>query len=200
MTSLVAFLAATALGTDGNWSLVKMTSAVANGAVCLDGSPAAHYIREPMEPPAAGGDNTWVIFHEGGGWCNGVDNCFNRGLGDLGSSNGYPEQIGNTEAPALFNAFPQATIVYAKYCTGDSLTGDNATVSYAGGGNKSQPVYYRGKRVLDAMWEDLLDNRGLKEATQLLYTGCSAGALTAYTHADYATERMAGTPPSPVPR
>lgn len=43
-------------------------------------------------------------------------------------------------------------------------------------------IYFRGHRILDAILNALF-KRGLKEATQVLLTGCSAGGLATYLHA-----------------
>jgi hypothetical protein len=40
--------------------LVKLTEAVADGAVCLDGSPIAYYIRRNVS------SDQWVVFFQGG--------------------------------------------------------------------------------------------------------------------------------------
>ena len=180
----------------GNWRLVKLTEAAAEkGAVCLDGSPAAYYIRPPLTPPSGDAPvNQWLIFHEGGGWCNGDANCYDRSQTDLGSSKNYPAVMGPAEANDLYDALPAFTVVYAKYCDGSSLTGDRADPVMVGG-NASQVIYYRGRRVLDALLDDLLDNMGLAAADTLLYAGCSAGALTLYSHLDYVATRVPATTP-----
>lgn len=54
-------------------------------------------------------------------------------------------------------------------------------------------VYCRGRPLLDALLEDLLPNKGLSSATDLLWSGCSAGGLTTYIHADYVAGRMPNT-------
>jgi hypothetical protein len=41
-------------------TLVKLTEAVADGAVCLDGSPIAYYIRRNVS------SDQWVVFFQGG--------------------------------------------------------------------------------------------------------------------------------------
>ena len=99
---------------------VLLTDAAArDGAVCLDGSPAAYYWRAG----SGSGKNSWVLFLEGGGWCcsklpvllpvilrchlsqgivawrsrcaglgtavGGFDSCLSRSHGGLGSSTSY---------------------------------------------------------------------------------------------------------------
>ena len=52
-----------------------------------------------------------------------------------------------------------------------------------------------GKRIFDALFHDLFTAHGLTRADELLFAGCSAGALTTYTHADYVTELMKTSAP-----
>jgi predicted acylesterase/phospholipase RssA len=43
----------------------------------------------------------------------------------------------------------------------------------------------KGKNILDSVIEELLDNKGLNEATDLVISGCSAGATATYITADH---------------
>mmetsp|Transcript_59002 Transcript_59002/g.183183 ORF Transcript_59002/g.183183 Transcript_59002/m.183183 type:complete len:403 (+) Transcript_59002:31-1239(+) len=170
-------------GLEDTWTLVRLREAAHSaGAVCLDGSPGAYYIRKPLE---ATGDSKWLIFNEGGGWCLTDENCYERSLTDLGSSDAYPETFGPHEAQDLFDAFPAFSVVYVKYCDGGSMTGNRQEAILVSG----RPVYYRGRRLLDAVLDHLLAN-GLAGASQLLYAGCSAGATTTYQNIDYVRGRM----------
>ena len=54
-------------------------------AVCLDGSPGAFYFR----PGSGSGANKWYIHHQGGGWCESLDDCRGRSFSNLGSSKKY---------------------------------------------------------------------------------------------------------------
>ena len=69
-------------------------------------------MRKPLTLPAAG--SSFVVFMEGGGWCVSDSNCLSRAATDLGSSNGYPAEIGGAEGTGLYDSFPNSTIVYAK--------------------------------------------------------------------------------------
>lgn len=61
---------------------------------------------------------------------------------------------------------------------GGSQTGDlTAPVSVG-----SETIYYRGKRILNAMIP-ALKTRGLASATDLVISGCSAGGLSTFLHA-----------------
>jgi hypothetical protein len=188
---LLVSVTATA-GVDGEWTLHKMTDAAkSKGAVCLDGSPAAYYLRAPLKASAPR-STKWVIFMEGGGWCGSDGNCADRALTDLGSSKAYPSTIANAEGTGLYDQFDTFNIVYAKYCDGSSFTGD----VWAPVSTGKSTIYYRGRRILDALFDELLATHGLNAATELLFSGCSAGALTTYVHADYVSARMKTSAPA----
>jgi len=69
---------------------VLLTEYVATtGARCIDGSPAAYYIRHGVGE----GVNKWYIHHQGGGWCESMDDCLGRSRTGLGSSRGYPSKV-----------------------------------------------------------------------------------------------------------
>jgi hypothetical protein len=46
-------------------------------------------------------------------------------------------------------------------------------------------LHWRGKAILEAGISDMLANRGLDEATDLVISGCSAGGLAALLHCDF---------------
>lgn len=151
------------------------------GAVCLDGTPGAYY----LQPGSGDGVNKWYIHHQGGGWCESMDDCLSRSTGNLGSSSKYPDTANlgggyfSTDAsvnPLMYNW----NHVYLRYCDGASFSGNNeATATY-----KNKTLYWRGKRVREAMSSDLLQNRGLNRATDVVISGCSAGGLATFLHTD----------------
>ena len=51
------------------WERVFLTDAAQNGAVCLDGSPGAYYIRTNTTTGHTTDPSKWIVFMEGGGWC-----------------------------------------------------------------------------------------------------------------------------------
>ena len=114
---------------------------------------------------------------------------------DLGSSKGYPATPTRMEGTAMFGSEPFSThtVVYAKYCDGGSFTGalSNQPVQY-----KNGTFYFRGRGIFDGLFDDLLGNRGMDKATELLYSGCSAGGLTSYIHADSVTAVMKARAPA----
>ena len=53
-------------GVPGEWSRVFLHDAAAKGAVCIDGSPAAYYIRTANADGVASDPTKFVVFMEGG--------------------------------------------------------------------------------------------------------------------------------------
>lgn len=92
---------------------VLLTEAASrDGAVCLDGTPAAYYWRSG----SGSGKNSWVLFLEGGGWCAGLgtavggfDSCLSRSHGGLGSSKSYGPTMTLGEGAATWSADPETS-------------------------------------------------------------------------------------------
>merc|ERR1719253_644283 len=81
--------------------------------------------------------------------------------------------------------------VYIKYCDGNSFTGNrDAPLPVVGADNQTKLLYFRGKRVVDEVLKMLTNRFGLSQASSVLLTGCSAGGLAAYLHADYVGSRL----------
>jgi hypothetical protein len=51
--------------------------------------------------------------------------------------------------------------------------------------NGSKPVFFRGRRIVDRLLGELLQNHGLHQAKTVLLAGSSAGGLAVYMHADH---------------
>eukprot|EP01052_Picozoa_sp_SAG31_P011481 SAG31_NODE_651_length_13184_cov_4.999541_2_plen_127_part_00 len=79
-------------------------AAAATGAVCLDGSPPAYY----HVPGTGDGVNKWYVHHQGGGWCESMDDCLGRSKQPLGSSTKYP--------PVRRELFARARAIVAEPC------------------------------------------------------------------------------------
>jgi len=158
---------------------------VAEGAMCLDGTPAVYYIHV--------GDvniNKWIIFFSGGGWCYNDNLCSDRSVTDLGSSSGYPPtydppESGNgiqSDDIARNPNFYNWNFVFVRYCDGASWAGYVEEQIHAGG----RDFWYRGLLNYNAMIENLItvSNPSLSDATEVILTGCSAGGLGAFFHCD----------------
>ncbi|KAJ3707115.1 hypothetical protein LUZ61_010820 [Rhynchospora tenuis] len=161
-------------GTDVPMTLLK--SAVAKGAVCLDGSPPAYH----LDRGSGSGINNWIVHMEGGGWCKDTAECLERRDTYRGSSKNMPPQgfsgmLGNVK---VFNPdFYNWNRVKIRYCDGSSFTGDVDKV------DPKTNLHYRGNRVFLAIIEDLLA-KGMNKAQNALLSGCSAGGLASILHCD----------------
>lgn len=140
---------------------------------------------------------------QGGGWCENLGSCLSRSKGDLGSSKNYPAtaNLGGgyfDNNPAVNPQMYNWNMVFMRYCDGGSFSGANMTVTEY----SSTKLYFRGKLILRAMVTDLLKNRGLDKATDVVVSGCSAGGLASWLHTDYyaqvlpKTAKVVGMPDS----
>ncbi|XP_021855903.2 pectin acetylesterase 8 [Spinacia oleracea] len=151
--------------------------AVAKGGVCLDGSPPAYH----FDKGSGAGVNNWLIHMEGGAWCNNATTCFARTKTRLGSSKLMTTQY--TFSGILSNQAKYSPDFYnwnrikVRYCDGSSYTGDVEAV------DPKAKVYYRGARLLKAIVDDLLA-KGMKNAKNAIFGGCSAGGLGAILQCD----------------
>ncbi|GAB4834848.1 Pectin acetylesterase 8 [Ancistrocladus abbreviatus] len=166
------------LKTEGLYvGITYVTSAVAKGAVCLDGSPPAYHLDRGF----GAGINNWLVHMEGGGWCNNITSCLSRKNSHLGSSMkmvkllAFSGILGNIQA---FNPdFYHWNRVKIRYCDGASFTGDVEAI------DPVTKLHFRGARIWRAVIEDLLA-RGMRYAKNAILSGCSAGGLTSILHCD----------------
>ncbi|XP_066932066.1 uncharacterized protein [Clytia hemisphaerica] len=174
-------------------TLYKVTKATKGGAVCLDGSPPAYYHRPGIGP----NERSWIIHFNGGAWCFDPSACVERSHSSLGSTNKLPKsppiiQGINSPNPQVNPDFYDWNLVWVVYCDGASFTGNRERPIISKSG---QTIYLRGKRVLNAIINDLLFNRGFKSAESVILTGSSAGSMAAIFQADYIASRFPTTVP-----
>lgn len=158
----------------------------------LDGSPFAFYFAKAATAAGAG---LWTINIQGGGWCYDEKDCLCRSKDSLGTST----VAASTKRMGCSNPNPDGTTV--KDCNSvDLLYLDGA--SFSGYRAKPWPVpnstdklWFRGITNLDATIEWLLDNTPLKEATEVLLKGESAGGLSTFLHADRVGARIKAVAP-----
>nr|AFK45147.1 unknown [Lotus japonicus] len=152
-------------------------SAVAKGAVCLDGSPPAYHFHKGF----GAGINNWIVHFEGGAWCNNVTTCLARRDTRLGSSKKMSQTLsfsGFFSNGQKFNPdFYNWNRIKVRYCDGSSFTGDVEAV------DPKTNLHFRGGRIFVAVVEDLLAN-GMKNAQNAILSGCSAGGLTSILQCD----------------
>eukprot|EP01121_Diplochlamys_sp_Union-15-3_P004235 TRINITY_DN1425_c0_g3_i3.p1 TRINITY_DN1425_c0_g3~~TRINITY_DN1425_c0_g3_i3.p1 ORF type:complete len:293 (-),score=41.21 TRINITY_DN1425_c0_g3_i3:27-905(-) len=123
-----------------------------------------------------------------------MDDCYSRSQTSQGSSKNYPKTT--TMEYGYFSTFPEQNpqmynwnSVFIRYCDGGSFSGDNDTITdYRG-----TQLYFRGKRILQAVFNDLYTNRGLQNATDVVISGCSAGGLATFLHVDWWKNNLSPT-------
>jgi len=165
-----------------------MTPEIADGAVCIDGSPAAYYYH------AGSGDGVtkWFLHYQGGGYCDSLESCYGRSLTNLGSSKAYPPQLDlgggyfsndPTINPLMYNW----NMVFFAYCDGGFYAGNNATPAvYQGTHN----LYFRGFRNVQGYFKSLTANYNLLAGTEFVIGGCSAGGIATYYYIDWWREHL----------
>lgn len=136
----------------------------------------------------------YYINFEGGGWCTSLDDCHDRGYGKgrrKGSSRGLPNPFNLVELMDSWGTwyFSNLTddgeghnlnpvmhdwnMLQVLYCDGASWTGSNSSTTI----HEGKQLYFRGKNNLDALIDDLLTNRGMAQATEVVISGGSAGVF-----------------------
>ncbi|EDO39429.1 predicted protein, partial [Nematostella vectensis] len=155
------------------------------GAKCLDGSLPAYFYRRGH----GAGTHKWILYLQGGAWCDSAENCYHRSKTNLGSSRNYKHLMdaGGILSDKMHENkhFHSWNVVYVPYCDGASFTGNRSDPVVV----KGQRLYMRGKRILSALIDDLLV-KGLQNATDVVFTGTSAGALAVLMNADYVKQRL----------
>ena len=206
--SLAAILAGTAAavrtpppGGLPNYTAVRLwpnATAVEN-ALCLDGSPPLYYI----SPGWGDGADKWQLHHEGGAWCGSAEECY--GWWGYRSTLVDPDVMAPTAMDNMgyFNRSSESNsmynwnFVFIRYCDGWSFATDldqPQFITNSSGANIT--INFRGLAVLNAVREDLLANRGLAAATDLVVGGCSAGGLAVFLHCDEWAARVAKANPA----
>jgi hypothetical protein len=175
----------------GGLSLVDPTIVKERGAACLDGSAPGYWIR----PSGVQSDrHRWVVHAQGGGWCYNEESCTSRAQTNLGSSRHWGEFTacyGNCSgilSPSKSDNpdFYGWNHVFVGYCDGTSMTGAKT--------GTQNNLHFRGRANLDGVLDSLLE-RGMNNATDVIFTGGSAGGLAVYLNLDHVADRVAAVAP-----
>ncbi|XP_068317893.1 pectin acetylesterase 5-like [Pyrus communis] len=158
--------------------LTLLHSAKDRGALCLDGSLPGYHFQKGF----GSGAKNWLLFIEGGGWCNTIESCILRKHMHLGSSKHMGRRVHFTgilspypdHNPGFFNW----NRVRIQYCDGAFIAGhpDNEL-------KNGTELFFRGQLIWEAIMDELL-SFGLSKAEQALLSGCSSGGLAALIHCD----------------
>jgi hypothetical protein len=154
-------------------------------ARCNDGSPFAFVVRLAPRP-----SSTWVVYLEGGYWCD--DFAFPCGGRDpaFTSTMPFPDgRVGDLNSGGVFDLDPSfnpdfyaANAVAGHYCTSDFWSGAT-TERRPTSGDTNQGWYFSGHAAIDALFGILIEHYGLDDAdpsTRVLFGGGSAGAWGAH--------------------
>ena len=173
---------------EGVYELHLLPNSSANGAVCLDGSPPGFYLRNGTSLEKS----KWIIFFQGGAWCDDEDSCYQRSYTALGSSTCLSDYLQAEVSEGLLSSqvkhnpeFYNWSSVFVPYCDGASFTGDREKPLEF----NDKSLYFRGRRILDALLDEVL-RRGMDKASEIILSGTSAGALSAMVHSDYIRSRV----------
>mmetsp|Transcript_136884 Transcript_136884/g.381578 ORF Transcript_136884/g.381578 Transcript_136884/m.381578 type:complete len:423 (+) Transcript_136884:94-1362(+) len=159
-------------------------------AVCNDGTPAGYYWRE-----GAKDSHTWLVYLAGGNWCFNEKDCIARcpppgqpePYPGLCSSVDYPEtqdDFGGVFSPTSpKSALAGAHMAYIMYCTSDGHMGDG----------EAWGLQFRGARVVESVFKDLVRNHELAQGERelVILGGVSAGARGAMVNLDYVPDFLA---------
>eukprot|EP00040_Diaphanoeca_grandis_P015374 m.78372 g.78372 ORF g.78372 m.78372 type:complete len:447 (-) comp25112_c0_seq1:147-1487(-) len=185
----------TELGKSVVAKLVKIAQPAGEEAVypaALDGSPFAFYNGE-VNP-----STKWTINLQGGGWCYDEVDCLCRSQQNtsrsLGSSTGL-NLVGHCSCanPLADGTFDACNCADLPYLDGASFSGYRAEPLSVP--NSTEKIWMRGIKNIDGVLDYLFANTALKDATELVITGESAGGLATFLHADRIADRVrAGAP------
>ena len=169
---------------------VPQTTADKHGAKCLGGQAPAIEIRRNAS------STSWVLFLEGGGWCNGatanatIDSCAGRG--------GFvPPHLTTTATTADFGGVLGANpttnpdfftwnAVFIHYCDGASFgSGRVDPIAVKKRDGSPGQLWMRGRANFNAVIDDLLSTQGMRQATEVILSGGSAGGLAVFYNLDH---------------
>lgn len=157
-----------AAGTKAPLKLQHVAGAIDKEAVCNDGSPATFYARAGTPEDS----DKWIIHLQGGGSCSSKEECAARPRRLKSSRRARSTRVvgGVLDAdPATNPDFHGYNHVFVPYCSSDSWMGDS------GASDNALNMHWRGKKIVATVIEQL-GQRGLADANELVFTGCSAGA------------------------
>ena len=192
-------------------NLVEIDNSVYPHATCSDGTPGVFYVREG----SAADRDKWVIHLQGGSACRNFADCAARWCGVQGGGtyrankmssdwdgDGVSDLLTTAQGGGMassnpLNAFSTWTHVFAYYCSSDNWMGRKTSVPFSLG-STTFTVDANGHRILRAM-RSMLRNQtaghglpDLDAATDIIFSGTSAGARGALQNADWFLAPLTG--------
>ena len=145
-------------------------------AVCNDGTTAVFFFQRGY----GSGANKWLIFFKGGGACWDAASCASR---DRGLISATPWSQRDVESEGVLSDRPEQNPdffswnhVFAPYCSSDWWSGMRSD------NNNAMGFYFRGHYIVDAIVDSVMDatllgTPTLRDATQVIFAGSSAGGV-----------------------
>eukprot|EP01050_Picozoa_sp_SAG11_P023578 SAG11_NODE_4777_length_1769_cov_2.404192_1_plen_229_part_00 len=172
-------------------------------ALCMDGSSSGIYVT-----PATTQPDFYVLYLQGGGWCNNKQSCDSRcgtrhrnGMcsGGLATSTVWADTVsmaGIFSTDANKTALPGANKAYLRYCTGDAHMGNRDASA------ESLGFHFHGSRTVAAALSLLVKEHALgsKPGQTLLFGGGSAGGRGVMANLDYLPGLLSDLKAASAPR
>jgi hypothetical protein len=191
---LLAAAAGSLAGTPMQRVLLERTKAI-------DGSPALYYGEQNTS------STKWVIWIEGGGICQSLSDCQGRANSDLGSSKSFPQTFeigqGMMQSDCSVNpGFCEWNRVYIPYVSGDIWTGQAASPlnpfppsAQDSPEDAAWTGYFQGHSIIEEVGQSLRQSYGMMSATEVIFTGCSAGGIGTILNCDFVADALGGNRP-----
>lgn len=173
----------------GAWgAAAPLTMLTDSKAKCLDGTQAGFYSQMATD---AAGTSKWVIYLNGGGECDTESSCMSQTTNSMGSSKYFYDTadasywyLGSDDC-SQNPEFCGWNHAYDPYCTQDLHSGQVTKPS-----DDTWGLYFSGHHVFKATL-DSLDGavNSLKDATDIVLQGVSAGGIGVWMNLDYLAHR-----------
>jgi hypothetical protein len=171
-------------------------------AKCNDGTPASFFIR----PGYGSGSNRWIIHLEEGGVCGRVS--IGYVLGQYVYANtcpdravSYPQYVGTSGDPIGYR-YPKGILsaeksenpdfyswnhVEIRYCSSDLWSGSNSQ------NISSSTWHFKGRDIINAVFNELINNHNLNQADNVILSGASAGGWGILSQGDHIKNNFLNT-------
>ena len=158
--------------------------------MCNDGSVADYYFASASDVTKR---NVWVVWLQGGAWCNDEKSCADRWAGAPGPQGSYMSSKGHPDTMRTLGVMGSkdptlggANMAEVVFCTSDGHMGDrDGRKDTDAEASPSNGWHFRGQRVVRATLRDLVATQGLAAGDTLVFGGCSAGGWGATAHCDW---------------
>jgi len=157
-------------------------------ARCMDGTRSGYYYEASSQ---SSDSKKWVLYLFGGGECDNQYSCEYQLNTSLGSSKYFAPSYDSSSGWYLASDYCpynqglcQWNHVGVPYCSQDLHSGQVTTKS-----DDTFGLYFSGHIILKNILDDLDELHNLKDATEIVVTGASAGGIGVWMNVDYIKQR-----------